>query len=305
MAPPDYGFGSPTYNTASGAYALYANDTGYQNTASGAFALSSNRGGMQNTANGAGALLFNTLGERDTAVGAFALFSNTTGSGNSATGTYALYSNEGSGNTANGVYALGSNTTGSDNIAVGYLAGAYSRIGSGNIFIGNRGESDDSGVIKIGNTFNTTTFVEGVFGVTGSGAQVVVDSNNQLATLTSSRRFKEQIQNMGDTSAQLEQLRPVTFLYTAEAAGEGARPVEFGLIAEEVAEIYPDLVIYDESGEPYSVRYHLLTPMLLNEVQKLQREITTLKRHGEELGQLRARLELLEAAEAEGHSGGL
>ena len=82
------------------------------------------------------------------------------------------------------------------------------------------------------------------------------------------------------------------------AGGEGARPVEFGLIAEEVAEIYPDLVVYDEEGEPYSVRYHVLAPMLLNELQRLQREFAALETRNRELEALGARVGRLESMAA-------
>ncbi len=282
-------------NTAHGAIALRQNTTGSFNTASGTSALASTTTGSRNTATGAYALLFNRTGYGNTASGAFALYGNTTGALNAGSGTFALYRNTegvwntaagasalfynttGARNTASGAYALYTNTTGSLNIAVGYAAGAYSRTGSNNIFVGNRGAAGDSGVIRIGASEHTSTFIDGIFGATSfGGSQVVVNSNNQLSTLRSASRFKESIEDMGEASARLEELRPVTFRYTERAVGDGPRPVEFGLIAEEVADVFPHLVIYDEDGEAYSVRYHVLTPMLLNELQKQHARIGVL-----------------------------
>ena len=103
------------------------------------------------------------------------------------------------------------------------------------------------------------------------GVEVYIDSNGQLGTVTSSRRFKKDIHDMGSVTDRLMQLRPVTFRYK-EAAENGAHPVQYGLIAEEVAKVYPELVQYDKAGKPFTIYYHLLTPMLLNELQKAHRQ---------------------------------
>jgi hypothetical protein len=119
---------------------------------------------------------------------------------------------------------------------------------------------------------------------------VVIGSNGQLGTISSSRRYKEEISDMNESSSGLLQLRPVTFRYTKEYA-DGTRPLEYGLVAEEVAEVYPDLVTYSPAGNPEAVQYHKLSVMLLNEMQKQHRQIQGQR---EELAQLRARLEALE-----------
>lgn len=281
-------------NTASGFGALQQNTTGSHNTASGYTALNGNDAGSYNTAVGAEALLVsdaswntalgaqalyqNTSGFQNTAAGHAALRDNTTGQQNTAFGQAALLENlVGSYNTAIGEDAL-RYATGSGNVALGRDAGRGATTGSDNIFIGNVGGSGDSGVIKIGDSDNTSTFIDGIFGVTpAGGVQVYVNSSNQLGTASSSRRFKEEIEDMEDASAGLLALRPVTFRYKEEAVGDGQRSVEFGLIAEEVAEIYPELVVYDEDGEPYSVRYGVLTPLLLNEVQEQHERLQRLQ----------------------------
>jgi hypothetical protein len=202
---------------------------------------------------------------------------STTGSNNTASGAVALYSNStGSFNTANGVGALYSNTTGSNNIAIGPSAAVNVSGGnSNNIHIGNSGTSGDSGTIRIGTPGTQTSFfVAGVSGVTTglSGAvNVVVDGNGQLGTVSSSRRYKEDIQDMGLASSGLLQLRPVTFRYKQPYA-DGSKPLDYGLIAEEVAEVYPDLVVRGKDGQAETIQYQKLTPMLLNELQKLHRQ---------------------------------
>ncbi len=262
------------YNTASGSGALFLNNTGSYNTACGANALDLNTTGSNNTATGAYALFASTYGQRNTASGSSALVSNSEGDENTAMGFLALSSNTtGDRNTAIGAYALSSQSTGYANIALGQNAGVNITTGKHNILIGNRGVGSDSYAIRIGE-FQASTFIDGIFGVTASGGSAVfVNSSNQLGTATSSRRYKQEIADMGDASVGLLALRPVSFRYTEEAAGNGPRPVEFGLIAEEVAGVYPDLVVYDEEGKPYSVRYHALTPMLLNELQEQHREM--------------------------------
>jgi hypothetical protein len=267
------GFG----NTAIGDAALEFNTNGSSNTAVGQAALVANTTGDSNTAIGVSALAINTTGYFNTAVGPTALYSNTTGARNTASGVSALASNTtGVGNTASGFFALTNSTTGSSNIAIGYEAAYNVSVGnSNNIHIGSPGASADSGVIKIGTEgTQTSAYIAGISGATPGTPNllVCVDANGQLGTsgcssTPSSRRFKEQITDMGDSSSKLLQLRPVTFLYKPQY-DDGSHSLQYGLIAEEVAKLYPDMVGYDKDGQPASVKYQSLTPMLLNEVQK-------------------------------------
>jgi hypothetical protein len=272
-------------NTATGSYALYSNTEGDSNTAIGMGALPFNGNGNRNTAVGDSALFYNTLGSSNTAIGVSAMALNTTGNLNTAVGNRALskntfgganvavgYSamrNNGSGfnNTVVGYAALFNNSTGQDNIAIGYYAGLYTT-GSGNIHIGNQGAAESS-TTRIG-TYQSRAFVAGIRGVTTGVADaipVMIDSVGQLGTISSSCRFKEDIRDMGDATERLMDLRAVLFRYK-ERNEDGDGPIEFGLIAEEVAEVFPELVVYDDEGRPETIKYHLLGTMLLNELQK-------------------------------------
>jgi hypothetical protein len=234
-----------------------------------------------NTALGSAALAGNTNGSYNTAIGEGALSANTSGSENAATGFHALVNNTtGSANTAIGFEALIDNTTGGSNIAVGYDAAQNVSGGnSNNIHIGNLGAAGDFGVIKIGTSgAQTSFFVSGVRGATtgaNNAVNVVIDSNGQLGTISSSRRFKEDIEDMGDASNGLLRLRPVTFRYK-QAYEDGSKPLDYGLIAEEVAQVYPDLAVKGADGQIETVQYQKLTPMLLNEVQKQAEQIRSL-----------------------------
>jgi hypothetical protein len=258
-------------NTGVGVHALYSNSMGGDNTAVGATALSSNTQGSENTAIGAQALLNNTLGLQNTAHGAFALRLNTTGNNNTATGYRALVGNvSGVENTAHGHLAL-ANCTGSYNVG---LAGGFNLTnGDFNIDIGNDGEAGESGTIRIGSfCCQSRAFIAGISGVTVSGgATVYVKSDGQLGTSTSSARFKQDIRNMDKASETLLGLRPVTFRYKQELDPEGIP--QFGLIAEEVEQVNPDLVVRDENGKAYSVRYDQVNAMLLNEFLKQHRRV--------------------------------
>ena len=284
------------FNTGDGYQTLYNNTSGTQNTASGWSALYGNTTGSQNTAYGKSAMFQNTTGNLNTAVGSFALTSNSTGSNNTALGADALTGaisashntaigynalfsdSSGATNTAVGEGALGNNIFASNNIAVGYNAAGSVGTGamggsanSNNIHIGNVGATSDTNTIKIGTSGTQTSFfAAGISGVTTglSGAvNVVVDANGQLGTISSSARFKEDIHDMDEASSRLFQLRPVTFRYKQPYA-DGSKPLDYGLIAEEVAKVYPDLVVTDAKGQIQTVQYQKLTPMLLNEVQK-------------------------------------
>jgi len=280
-------------NTALGSNALLSNTTGFANTAMGDSALINNTTGADNTALGFHALFNNTTGTNNTATGDGALLSNTTGNTNTATGFAALVSNTtGSGNTATGMQALFSNTTGNENTALGFDAGLRVTTGSNNIHIGNQGADTDAALIRIGSV-QTATFIAGIRGVTtgvNDAVTVLIDSNGQLGTTSSSRRVKTDILDLGDQSRALHQLRPVSFRYRSHPP-DG--PVEYGLIAEEVVEIYPDLVVRDSDGQPNGVRYHVLPAMLLNELQRQQREIVELRAKVQEIDELRAQVRAL------------
>jgi Chaperone of endosialidase len=262
------------FNTASGAAALQFNTSGNNNTATGVSALQSNTTGLNNTANGVNALFGNTAGQGNTATGFNALKSNTTAFNNTATGQGSLQNNTTGGfNTAEGFQSLSQNTTGSLNIALGSNAGANVTTGSNNIDIGNRGVAGDAATIRIGKVgTQTATFVAGVHGVTvASGVGVIVGSNGQLGTVTSSARFKEAIKPMEKASEAILALQPVTFRYKAEFDPDGIP--QFGLVAEQVGKVNPDLVVRDQDGKVNSVRYEAVNAMLLNEFLKEHRNV--------------------------------
>jgi hypothetical protein len=252
-------------NTASGQSALYSNTTGENNTASGVQALWSNTTGSYNTAAGLGALYLNSTGYNNTALGYEALLNNTTGHDNVAAGIDALHSNtSGHVNLAFGGGALYSNTTGSNNIAIGINAG-YAVTGSSNIDIGHRGTAGQNGVIHIGaSPTQTAVYIAGISTTQLTGAAVYVNSAGQLGVLASSERYKTAIEPMAPDAEKLARLRPVTFHLKSEPDGV----LQYGLIAEEVAKVYPELVIRDDTGQIQGVRYDELAPMLLSVVQQ-------------------------------------
>ncbi len=246
-------------NTATGLRALTSDTNGGFNTATGVYSLANNISGSDNTANGYAALYRNTA-SYDTAVGFGALYHNTTGTLNTANGFQALSNNTtGFSNTANGGGALLNNTTGNNNTALGVGAGASVTTASNVICIG-AGGSNVSDSCFIGNIFNATA---------SSGTAVLINSSGQLGTISSSRRFKKEIKPMDSASEAVLAFRPVTFHYKSDASGTP----QFGLIAEEVAEVNPDLVVRDETGEIYTVRYDAVNAMLLNEFLKEHRKM--------------------------------
>lgn len=286
-------------NTTLGVGALASNTTGGNNTAVGDQSLGTNTTGASNTAAGNVALSSNTTGSFNTAIGEGALEKNTTGNYNAALGLRALRSNTtGIYNTAVGTVALDNNRTGSYNIAIGDQAGILGPTDAdGNIYIGSGGNANDSHVVRIGGTGGPVSafLVQGVRGVTtrnNDAIPVMIDSAGQLGTVSSSRRFKEDIQEMGDASGGLMQLRPVTFRYQKPFA-DGAKPIQYGLIAEEVEEVYPDLVARSADGQIETVKYQVLDAMLLNELQKEHR---TAQHQAETIRLLESRLAAMENA---------
>jgi hypothetical protein len=261
-------------NTANGFAALESNTTGERNTATGRAALVNNTTGNNNTADGHDALFSNGTGIRNAASGSFALFSNTTGNDNTAIGYFALFSNTtGNSNTANGYDALVNNTTGIDNIALGNFAGANLTTGDNNIDIGNQGVADETNTIRLGTVgTQTDAYVAGIYQTTvARGLVVKVDSTGHLGTVGSSKRFKDAIKPMGKASEAILALKPVTFHYKKELDPDGI--AEFGLVAEDVEKINPDLVVRDNQGKPYTVRYDAVNAMLLNEFLKDHRKV--------------------------------
>jgi len=283
-----------TQNTALGTTALEFNDSGNENTAVGVQALFSNTTASANTATGVQALFRNTTGTYNTGIGLQALFSNTVGGENTATGSQALLSNtsgventatgdsalvdnnSGNFNTATGDGALADNTSGSNNIALGYLAGQSLTTGDYNIDIGNVGVSGEGHTIRIGDdTHQGATYMAAVYGVSVAGLTVVMDSSDRLGTLASSRRFKQDIKPIERASQTILALKPVTFRYKKEIDPAGTP--QFGLVAEEVEKVNPDLVVRDKEGKPYSVRYDAVNAMLLNEFLKEHSKVEKLE----------------------------
>ncbi|MBS0416908.1 MAG: tail fiber domain-containing protein [Proteobacteria bacterium] len=296
--PPDVVQSDGNQSTAMGTNALLSALGAQRDTAAGFGALSSNTTGADNTAVGSAALLSNTQGSFNSVLGSNSLSANTTGNGNSAFGNETLTNNttgffntglgafslifstgnyntaaganslaantSGSNNTAMGYQALSANTTGANNIAIGYFAGDLVS-GSENIDIGNQGVASDSGTIRIGTSGSQKhVFIAGINSSQVTGSAVYVTAAGKLGVLASSERYKTAISPMGDTSEKLQQLRPVTFHLKTEPHGA----LQYGLIAEEVSRVYPDLVIRDEAGTVQGVRYDELAPLLLNELQK-------------------------------------
>jgi hypothetical protein len=265
-------------NTAAGYQALYVNDSsgtglGSYNSAFGAFALTNNSDGEANCAFGTGAMEFNSTGLDNVAVGTDALSSNTIGVGNTAVGTDALES-----------------SNGSSNVALGAFSGLNQTTGSGNVYIG----ADMSGVAGESNA----CYIASIFGQTSAtGIPVLINSDNKLGTVTSSKRFKEEIRSMNKTSEAIFSLEPVTFRYRKEIDPAGTS--QFGLIAEEVAKVNPTLVLPDKEGQPYTVRYDAVNAMLLNEFLKehknVQEQGATIRRLEKQIEALTAGLQKVSA----------
>jgi Chaperone of endosialidase len=264
----------PVAQVFAGTSRFLHNAGGSNNTFLGVNAGSAATGTTGNTGVGYNALYYaGGLSGYNVAVGAGALFSTTTGQNNTAIGTVALENI----------------TSGSGNIAIGAYVGTSLSTGSSNLYIGSAPAGNESNQIRIGrNDVHTQgTVIASIYGFGSSGGiPVIVNSGGRLGTTTSSRRFKLDIRDIGAESDGLMDLRPVAFKYKPDLDPTGL--AQYGLIAEEVAEIYPELVVYDEEGRPETIRYQLLDGLLLNEVQKQRREIEDLKAR---LAMLEARLE--------------
>ena len=261
-----------TQNTAVGAAAVLSNTMGSDNTAVGANALSANTTGSENTSLGHSSLGANIDGDRNTAVGEVALSSNFHGNENTANGYQALAQNtDGAFNVAVGTGALSHNTIGESNIAVGAAAGQDQDIGSGNVYIG-------AGVVGIAGE-NNHTYIGNVNLTTVSGGNadtVTVDlTTGLLGHASSSRRYKEEIQPMDNASEALYRLKPVTYRFKKEI--DPMQSPDYGLVAEDVAQVDPNLAIRDGNGQIENVRYTAINAMLLNEFLKEHRKVEQLE----------------------------
>jgi len=280
---PPPGGGYPDGNTAVGTEALLKLTTGQDNTALGFRALTDNTLGSLNTAVGSAALKQNRNGSRNTATGFHALDANRFGNNNTANGYLALRGlseTAGNNNTAVGTFALNV-TTGDNNTALGLAAGINITAGNNNIDIANRGVSGESATIRIGSTAQTRTFIAGISGQAVSGSPVYVNSGGQLGVLPSSERFKEQIKPMENASEAILEVEPVSFHYKKDLDPNAVS--QFGLVAEKLASVSPDLVELDDQGKPYTVRYDAVNAMLLNEFLKEHRRVQDLECALEEL----------------------
>ena len=312
----NFGTGNTFAGTIAGNFAL----TGTDNAGLGTNALKALTSGGQNVAAGSGSLALLTSGSGNTALGWVAMSKSTTATSNTAVGN-AAFANSTSGsfnvllgagvglgtamgdfntivgtnsfgatttafqNTGVGGGVMGSVTTGNGNTALGYSAGSNITTGSFNISIGNQGTSAETGVIRIGNFLQSKTFIAGIFGVTTGNADavpVLIDSAGQLGITSSSRRFKDDIADMDAASSALMKLRPVTFHYKSDTRSP-VRKLQYGLIAEEVADVYPGMVAHSADGQVETVMYQYLPTMLLNEYQKQQRTIESLSAEVAEL----------------------
>jgi len=274
-------------NTAIGHGALFNNTTASQNTAVGRTALLHNTTGFQNVAVGFETLFNNSTGFHNTAIGIAALFRNTTGNHNTATGDLSLAANTtGSFNTVQGAHALNTNAIGNLNIALGTAAGE-NLTGSNNIDISSGGVVAEANTIRIGNEVlftdreglvhpaHSATFIAGISGATVSGTAVVVNNQGRLGVSPSSARFKDEIKPMDNVSEAILALKPVTFRYKKDIDSAGTP--QFGLVAEDVEQVNPDLVVRDEKGKAYTVRYDAVNAMLLNEFLKEHRKVHELE----------------------------
>jgi Chaperone of endosialidase len=203
---------------------------------------------------------------------------NNLGNNNAATGAFALQGNtSGHDNTGQGFQSLNGNSTGSNNVAIGSHAGANLTTGNNNIDLGANvvGAAGEANTIRIGKQgTQKAAFIAGIFGTAVSGSTVLVGSNGKLGIATSSARFKEAIKPMDKASEAVLKLKPVTFQYKEELDPD--KIPQFGLIAEEVEKVNPDLVVRDQDGKISTVRYEAVNAMLLNEFIKEHKKVEEL-----------------------------
>ncbi len=267
----DQAAGVGVENTAVGVAALLFNTTGGRNTAVGSTALENNDTGSGNTANGYQALLRNIDGNSNVAVGRIALTNHTTGSFNTAIGNQALeLDTSGTRNTAVGSVALGANITGNDNTAVGRHAGDVIT-GGGNVCIG-EGVTGEAGVDN--RTYIRNVNTDAVNGA-GTDSVTVNLTTGRVGHLASSRRYKEDIKPMDKASEALYRLKPVSYRYKKEI--DHSQSLDYGLVAEDVAQVDPNLAIRDGNGQIESVRYMAVNAMLLNEFLKEHKKVEELE----------------------------
>ncbi len=258
--------------------------TGLFGSAFGIDVLTSLTTGSADSGFGAGALQNVTTGDNNSCFGFISGQLITTGSNNSAIGAGTINNlTTGSRNMAMGHFALTSMLTGSDNVAIGDSAGgAYVGAESSNILIGSlvSGTVGESNVLRIGNgtgggaTNLNKAFISGIRGITtdvNDAIAVLVDSAGQLGTVSSSIKYKQNIRDMNGDSEVIYDLHPVVFNYRKYPDQDS-----WGLIAEEVEKVFPQLVVYKDN-EPETVKYHDLVPLLLNEIIKLRKRIIQLE----------------------------
>jgi hypothetical protein len=198
---------------------------------------------------------------------------------------------------------------GSYNIALGFDAGYNITDGSNNIEIGTSGTATDNNTIQIGvQGTQLTATIAGIYGTQVTGSAVYVSATGQLGVQGSSERFKTDIAATPELTEKLQRLRPVTFRYKTDPT----RTLRYGLIAEEVAMVYPELVIRDNQGKIQGVHYEELAPMLLTEIQKQQRinaaqavrinaQAVQVAAQAEQIASLNARADRVESQAAEIH----
>ena len=297
------------HNTLIGELTGLGGITGTDNTSIGYNCLSSLTSGNVNVAIGRNALESVTSSTANIGIGENSLSSiDTDGTSHLAIGADALSnyhgtSPTGGGNIAIGNAALGTFGTGGGNLCVGHnsapnlanptgpalrntlignLTGAnLTSTESDNIYLGYgiNGTGGESNVLRIANGTGTSagavnsTFIGGISGISVTGSAVLVSASNQLGVTVSSRRFKENINDMKDVSSSIYNLRPVTYNPKGDPS-----TLCTGLIAEEVDSVMPSLVHYDEKGAPLTVKYHDLPALLLNEIKKLKEEVENLKK---------------------------
>jgi len=295
---------SGAYNTGTGFQALHQNVSGYRNTANGVQVLWNNLG-SNNTAVGSNAMFTNTSGWSNVAMGINSLYKNTTGSTNTAIGDSALYANtSGVSNTALGFLALSQNTIGNNNVAVGDNSGPASSGLTNTISIGSGAQATVNGQVMLGNPGVTSLYCAGAyFATTANAANLYVASNGQIMRSTSSARYKTDIHDLDINTERLYDLRPVSYISKIDG-----KPY-FGLVAEDVARVLPELAEYARSKDvipgstsdvmiPDAVKYPMLSVLLLDELKKEHAKIASQEKI---IADMERRLEAVEASQKAAH----